>query len=73
MMKLWIASDCSNGRGLTVETPEKIEPMEIAMEYGRAEAGELVQIWVDDKDQSVLPDYSVVWDSFRQQYIVHAE
>lgn len=72
-MKLWIASDCTLGRELTVETPEKIKPVEIAMEYGRAEFGELVQIWVDDKDQSIFPDCSVVWDSFKQKYVVHAE
>lgn len=72
-MKLWIASDCSLGRELVVDTPDKIKPSEIARQYGRAESGELVQIWVDDKDQSIFPDYSVVWDSFKQKYVVHAE
>lgn len=72
-MKLWIASDCSLGRALTVDTPDKIEPAEIAMKYGRGEAGELVQIWTDDKDESIFPDYSVVWDSYKSKYVVHAE
>lgn len=72
-MKLWIASDCTLGRGLTVDTPKKIKPAEIARQYGRAESRELVQIWIDDNDESIFPDFSVVYDSFRQKYTVSAD
>lgn len=72
-MKLWIASDCTLGRWLTVDTPKKIKPAEIARQYGRAESGELVQIWIDDNDESIFPDFSVVYDSFRQKYTVSAD
>lgn len=41
MKTIWIASDCTRGRHLEVET-ELTDIIDIAYEYGRAETGEVV-------------------------------
>lgn len=68
-MKIWIASDNTNGRMLEVEDSDKL-PTEIAYEYGRAESGEIIDIWYDGNDNKE-PDAVVYWDWQRRRYMRH--
>lgn len=65
-MKIWIASDSTHGGYYTIPD-EGLTPIKIAYKYGRAEYGEIINIWNDD-NTARLPDAEVYWDSQRREY-----
>lgn len=62
-MKLWIASNCTDGTWYDVN---KINPMA----HGRAESGELLEYYTDDK-KNLLAAYG--WNSQYNKYRKHAK
>lgn len=66
MQKIWIASDSSHGRMLTVDRNGR-SPISLANEFGRAETGEIIHIW-DNEDTERMPDHAVYWDSRACEY-----
>ena len=63
VQKVWISSDSSLGRWLTVD--RGIHPIDIAYEFGRAESGEIIRIWDyenPDREPDREPDWKVYWD-----------
>lgn len=57
-MKLWIASDYSYGAWHDVD---EVKPMA----HGRAEAGEILDYYEDDKTTQIATYY---WDDLRRKY-----
>ena len=66
MKKIWIASDSSHGRMLTLDD-DKLKPMDIAYKLGHAESGEIIQIW-DNDNTDREPDHRIYWDSQYRKY-----
>lgn len=66
-MKIWIASDYTNGRMYEVENNGETA-IEIANKYGRAESGEIIHIWRNG-DTERMPDDEVYWNSKRNKYL----
>lgn len=66
-MKIWIASDYTNGRMYEVENNGETA-IEIANKYGRAESGEIIHIWWNG-DTKRMPDDEVYWNSKRNKYL----
>ena len=66
-MKIWIASDSNYGRTLHVDDTI-LDPIAIAMKYGRGERGEIVHIWTPEHADNAQPDYTVYWNDVRGAY-----
>lgn len=73
-MKLWIASDNTRGAMYDVAPFRTMDgkgpvagPIDIAYKYGRAEAGEIIHIWLDDNVERE-PDHKVYWNDYKRVY-----
>lgn len=70
MRKIWIASDSTKGRMLTVGR-QGLHPIDLAYEFGRAEQGEIIHIW-DDENTDRKPDHMVYWDNVHRRYSTYS-
>lgn len=66
MYTVMIASDTSSLRTYHMEGKAPV-PVKLAYELGRAESGEIVQIW-DDDNTGRVPDHIVYWDRQHREY-----